>query len=44
MAIHASDADSILAVVKKQRQDSPWESVFVRILCPPCRTKPPSYT
>ena len=32
MAIHASDAGSILAVVTKQRQDSPWESCFC--VCP----------
>lgn len=35
VAICASDADGILAVVKKQRQDSPRESVSVHVLCPP---------
>lgn len=43
-AVCASGADSILAVVKKQKQDSPWESISVRVLCPPCRTESPSYT
>lgn len=35
VAICARDAISVLAVIEKHRQDSPWESIFVRVLCPP---------
>lgn len=31
----SSNAESILSVVRKQRQDSPCESISVCVLCPP---------
>lgn len=35
VAICARDASSVLVVIEKHRQDSPWESIFVYVLCPP---------